>query len=209
LRAFFFGDSLVAGSGDPEGLGWVGRLPTVTPAGEAIAIVNFGVPGETSSEVLARWRTQTEAEDPAPGEARVVFSFGANDTMEEDGSLWVDPGRSRKNLVAALDGAWELRLPVLVVGPAPIEDDAQHKRIIALSDAYAEICAGAKVPFVAVARQLIRQGDWVREAREGDGAHPRAAGYRALCDLVVPHWERWVSSPHRVPPLDPALRPGP
>ena len=203
MRALFFGDSLVAGKGDPEGLGWVGRLPVEAPDGGRVEILNFGVPGETSSQVLARWRAETEPALATAGETVVIFSFGANDATEESGSLLVEPGRSRENLAAALDGAQELELPAMVVGPAPIENDAQYERILALSDAFEAICSESGVPFVPVARGLIAQGDWVREARAGDGAHPRVAGYRAMTRLVQPHWERWITSSDRRPPHPP------
>lgn len=196
MKVLFFGDSLVAGKGDPEGLGWVERVAEATRrVGTEIAVRNFGVPGETSTEICARWQRQTAPEITRSGPCRVVFSFGANDTTEEFGRLRVEPADSRRNLSEALSTAAGLGLPVLVVGPAPVNDGAQHQRILTLSDEFATICGKAKVPFVAVAAGLIAQGDWVRQARDGDGAHPASRGYEVMAGLVLDPWLQWIATP--------------
>ncbi len=202
MRALFFGDSLVAGKGDPEGLGWVGRLDGDRPSGgPAVTAVNFGVPGETSTQILSRWQGQADREIEAGTETVVVFSFGANDTTEEfGGGLRIEAADSVRNLVDALTGAAARDLPAFVVGPAPVNDDAQHRRIERRSDEFAVVCERAGVPFVAVARDLIDQGDWVREARAGDGAHPAAMGYTQMARLIRPHWESWIAAPDHEPP---------
>ncbi|WP_146070196.1 hypothetical protein [Arthrobacter sp. GMC3] len=35
---------------------------------------------------------------------------------------------------------------------------------------------------------------WRQQVLEGDGAHPRAEGYTALCELVAPAWDSWLTS---------------
>lgn len=200
MKVLFFGDSLVAGKGDPEGLGWVERVAAATRrSGTEITVRNFGVPGETSSEICARWRRQAAPELDGGEPCRVVFSFGANDTTEEFGELRVEPDRSRANLSEALSAAAELALPALVVGPAPVHDDAQHRRILDLSDDFAAICGEARVPFIPVAAGLIAQGAWVRQARAGDGAHPAGEGYEAMARLILPAWGQWITLPMASP----------
>jgi len=54
-RYLAFGDSITFGVGDPEGLGYPPRLETLLEErGEAAVVANFGVPGETTAEGLAR-----------------------------------------------------------------------------------------------------------------------------------------------------------
>ncbi|HEX2706061.1 MAG TPA: hypothetical protein VHM65_09905, partial [Candidatus Lustribacter sp.] len=88
----FLGASMTAGYGDPKGLGWVGRvvIRTLHPDLDLTAY-NLGVRGQTSAEVMSRWRAEC-----APrwrGERRLVVSVGAAD-VSEDLSL----ARSRLNL---------------------------------------------------------------------------------------------------------------
>ena len=58
-RVCFIGDSFVQGTGDPTGLGWVGRVVSETKqAGWNITGYNLGVRGETSRDIMARWERE-------------------------------------------------------------------------------------------------------------------------------------------------------
>lgn len=83
--------------------------------------------------------------------------------------------------------------PVLVVGPPAVADDAQNQRIAVLDDHFARVCAEHGVPYVPVAAVLAADPVWTAEVAAGDGAHPGAAGYALLADLVRPHWQRWLA----------------
>lgn len=76
-------------------------------------------------------------------------------------------------------------LPAFVVGIGAVDDEAQNARSRALEAAFAERCAANGVPFAPILDALIADGTWIREAATGDGAHPGAAGYDVLCDLVA------------------------
>jgi acyl-CoA thioesterase I len=186
-RALFFGDSLVAGVGDPTGGGWVARVVAACFAGGAgVTPYNLGVRRETSVEVAARWREEALRRlGPRPWDARVVVSFGANDTTVEDGATREPPEASQAALAKLLDEAAELALPVLVVGPAPLEDAEQNARLASLADAFAALCASRQAQFVAVLEPLLASRVWMDELEAADGAHPGAAGYAALAKLLV------------------------
>jgi acyl-CoA thioesterase-1 len=189
----FFGDSFVAGAGDPQGLGWVGRVAAAAwAAGVPLTAYNLGVRREPSVDVVARWRAEAAPRIVPEADCRVVFSFGANDATLEDRRPRVDPEDGVRALEEALGQAAEAGLPVLVVGPPPANDDAQHERIAALSARFAEACAQRGVPYVEVVGELRRSGPWRAEARAGDGAHPGAGGYAQLADLVAEPFLRWA-----------------
>ncbi len=193
---FYFGDSHTLGSGDPEALGWAGRL-TAAAAGRGIPITgyNLGVGGETSADVVARFGAELRPRLPAPdaGDPRVIFSFGANDTTLEGGAPRCDPERSCGHLTGALDLAADFRLGSFVVGPAAIDDDSQNDRIDRLSDLFRELCAERQVPYVEVSRHLRESNIWRNELRAGDGSHPGAAGYEELARLVLDAgWMDWL-----------------
>ncbi len=59
LRVCVVGDSFVTGVGDPEHLGWVGRLAARTHhAGLPLTAYSLGVRRQTSREVTDRWRAE-------------------------------------------------------------------------------------------------------------------------------------------------------
>jgi lysophospholipase L1-like esterase len=182
----FFGDSLLAGVGDPTGLGWVGRIVARSYAlGVPLTAYNLGVRGDTSPRIAARWRGELEPRLLAEAETRVVLSFGVNDTTVHDAQSTVAADRSQQALRAILDEAAMIGLPALVVGPAPIDDPEQNRRIADLSRSFAEICTARGTPFVDVFELLLDSGVWMAQVSAGDGAHPSAEGYEVLAQLVA------------------------
>ncbi|WP_433757791.1 GDSL-type esterase/lipase family protein [Nocardia sp. CA-135398] len=192
LRVCFIGDSFVAGVGDPHCLGWVGRLAAQTyAAGQPLTTYNLGVRMQTSTEILGRWQAECSPRFPDGCDARLVVSFGVNDTTRIDGRPRVAPEQSAANLSELLTQAAEL--PVLVVAPPPIDDTEQNTRSAALDEYFAEICAAAAVPYARIHQPLRDSAVWMREVRAGDGAHPGAAGYDELAALIRPYWREWLA----------------
>ena len=196
VRVSFFGDSLVAGVGDPTGAGWVGRLVSrAFAAGTPVTAYNLGIRRETSSDVLARWESELAPRRADQADCRVVFSFGANDATCEDGRLRSEPADSVANLDRALAGARQNGLPAFVVGPAPVNDAVQQQRVSALSTAFAGAAARRDVPYVHIADALRASLAYRRQLGAGDGAHPSAAGYALIAELVMPTWLDWLAAP--------------
>jgi acyl-CoA thioesterase-1 len=193
-RVLFIGDSLVAGVGDPAGVGWVGRVVAASfAAGTPVTAYNLGVRGETSVQVASRWRQETRPRLLPAADTRLVVSFGANDTTVEGGQERVAPAGSLGALDGIMDRAGILGLPVLVVGPAPVDDAGQNRRIQTLSVALGETCATQGVPFLSVIESLLASDVWSEQVGSGDGAHPAAAGYDALAQLVLAGgWLDWL-----------------
>jgi len=195
LRVCFVGDSFVAGVGDPEHLGWTGRLCATTErAGLPVTRYVLGVRRQTTAEVAERWAVECRPRlSGGDWEPRLVLSTGVNDTTEVDGVLRLDPDGSVAALAGMLTGAAGAGWPVLVVGPPAVADDAQNQRIADLDERFARTCADHGVPYVPVVATLAANPTWRAEVAAGDGAHPGAAGYAILADLVRPDWERWIS----------------
>ncbi|HEX4345311.1 MAG TPA: GDSL-type esterase/lipase family protein [Solirubrobacteraceae bacterium] len=193
-RILFFGDSFVAGSGDPEGRGWVGRVAATTwAAGMPLLAYVLGVRRETSVQIAERWRAEAAPRLLDGADCRVVLSFGTNDATLERGAPRVAPGVSVATLERVLDEAAQLRLPAFVVGPPPSCDDEQDVRVADLSRSFALVCAVRGVPFAAVTQDLAASAVWRDEAAAGDGVHPGAGGYEALAGLVLGGgWLDWL-----------------
>lgn len=185
-RVLFFGDSLVAGIGDPAGGGWVARIAAACfAAGQPLSVYNLGVRRESTVQVAARWRAEATPRVSSSADCRMVLSFGANDTTIEDGAVRVHPERSCEALSAILDETSSLGLPVLLVGPAPVDDSDQNTRIADLNESFAKVCAGHDVPFIAPFVSLIDSSVWMSELARGDGAHPSSAGYEAITQVLI------------------------
>jgi lysophospholipase L1-like esterase len=195
-RVLFFGESFVAGVGDPAGLGWVGRVVASSfAAGVPLTAYNLGVRGETSLQTAERWPAEADPRTRAPAAYGVVFCVGVNDTTEEDGRVRVERDLSVDALGRMLDGAARRGLSALVVGPAPACEPAQDDRIRALSAAFAHLAAQRKIAFVEVLDALRAHTAWTLEAAGGDGVHPGAGGYAELARLVFAGgWLDWLEA---------------
>lgn len=194
-HVLFFGDSFVAGVGDPQARGWVGRVAQASAeAGLAFTPYVLGVRRETSVQVAARWRAEAGprmSADAARG--GVVFSFGANDAIVQDGSPRVRPDLTLRTLQRVLDEAAAIGTRAFVVGPGPVGQPAPDARIVRLTERMGSVCEARGVPFVAVAEALGASAAWVSEARAGDGTHPAAGGYEELARLVLQGgWLDWL-----------------
>lgn len=120
-----------------------------------------------------------------------MLSFGVNDTTIEAGARRVTAGESVANLAALLSAVAAEGWPVLVVGPPPVTDREHTRRTADLDATFCRVCREAAVPYVHVLEPLRASAARLRDVAGGDGAHPGAAGYSELADLVWPHWWRW------------------
>ncbi|HEY9748497.1 MAG TPA: GDSL-type esterase/lipase family protein [Allocoleopsis sp.] len=189
-RICFVGDSFVNGTADPECLGWTGRVcAAACRKGYNVTYYNLGIRRETSADIRDRWQAEVERRLPETCDRRVVFSFGVNDTTIENGRRRVESSDSVENARQILTQA-QRSLPVLMVGPALVGEAEQNQRICDLSGRLAELCQELGVPFLEIARPLQGSAVWVAEAIANDGAHPRAAGYGELAELVE-NWWAW------------------
>jgi lysophospholipase L1-like esterase len=190
LRISFIGDSLVAGTGDPEFLGWAGRVcRSARGRAHDVTCYNLGIRGNTSADILWRWRREAEARSVAGQDCRLVFSFGVNDTKDVDGRRIVEPEKAIAQARAILTGAeaWE---PVLMIGPPPISDETRNARIGDLSGRLSHLCREIGVPYLDTFGSFYTLAAWLDAVRAGDGVHPTAAGYDAWAQLVE-SWTAW------------------
>ncbi|MGW6337196.1 GDSL-type esterase/lipase family protein [Nocardia rhamnosiphila] len=192
-RICFIGDSFVAGVGDPQALGWTGRLTAhARAAGAAWTTYNLGVRGHTSADIVARWSAECLVRLPAGSDGRVVFSFGVNDTVVAAGRPRVETQSSVTNLSVLLATAQAQKWPVLVVGPPPVDETGHNHRIEELDRRFERTCAEFGVPYAASFRLLAADPVWREQVRAGDGAHPAAEGYAAFAERLLPPWRRWL-----------------
>ncbi|MGQ3016281.1 DUF459 domain-containing protein [Phenylobacterium sp.] len=184
MRILAFGDSYVAGVGDPAHQGWLGRALAGRPE---VTLYNLGVRRYTSADIARRWLAEAQPRLTDLEPCGLVFSFGCNDANAAEGeSARLPPAESLKNAHFLLSEAAQ-RAPVLMVGPPPAWEPGLAARVEGLNEAFKALCARLKVPYIDVLRPLAVSGTWLAEAQAGDGAHPGAAGYQQMAELVAAH----------------------
>ena len=190
LRICFVGDSFVNGIGDPECLGWTGRVcAAAIKGGSALTYYNLGVRRETTADIAHRWLREVSCRLPNECDGRIVFSFGVNDTTWENGKTRVSLSDSIKNACQIL-GIAKQQFPVLIISPSPIADTKQNHKIARLSKELANICQDTDLSYLDVFTSLQKSEVWMSEVAAFDGAHPQALGYGELASLVE-QWEAW------------------
>ena len=197
-RIFFIGDSFTHGTGDPEGLGWIGRVcAQAMTQGKDLTGYNLGVRGDTTYLIQQRWQPEVQCRIAETALVGFVFSFGAND-VNLDG----ETGRPRVCLTDSLIYAQRILRqaeqmgPVLMVESPPIADDAAaNQRLIELNQQIADLCNTLAIPHIPTCTALLNNSVWVEEAIANDGAHPRAEGYKALAKIILgsKQWPQWLA----------------
>jgi acyl-CoA thioesterase I len=193
VRVCFIGDSYVAGAGDPDAHGWVGRATSAAiRQGMPITAYNLGIRGQTGPEVASRIEVETRPRFAPAEDARLVVSFGANDTVERNGHRRASAAESVAALrtIVARSAA-----PVFMIGPPAVDEDRQNDRLDALNAAFAAATADLNVPYLELFDLTERSALWREEIAQGDGYHPGAAGYQLLADHITPPLLTWLAAP--------------
>ncbi len=184
-RICFVGDSFVQGTGDPQCLGWAGRVAAAAcESGYDLSHYNLGIRRDTSSDVLDRWQSECSARLPPNTQNYLLFSFGVNDTVLENGERRVPLEASVASFRRILSEA-RSRSQTAFVGPPPVSEAAQNQRIQELCGHFQLAAHAVGVPYLPVYEALQQDAVWMREAAAGDGSHPSAAGYECLSRLVL------------------------
>lgn len=189
VRVCVFGDSLVAGVGDPKALGWVGRVAARTPSstGVALTVYPLGVRGQLTEEVVVRIPLESSSRFARGDEHGVVLSVGVADTM-----AGLPPAQSAAALEFGLQSTSARRL---VVGPPPVGPAALRERIAELDDTFAVVSGRLGVPYVSTYQALLFRRSW-NEQEFAEDVHPGQAGYGMLASTVLHGgWYEWLEVP--------------
>ena len=194
IRVCVVGDELVAGVGDPRGLGWVGRVAARTPAAGRLTVMPLAVPGETTAGLRARWAAEVSLRTDPAADNRLVIGLGRADLR-----AGISPARSRLNLANILDVAQRRGLETFVVGPPPGGPETPEE-VGELSAAFADVATRRNIPYVETFAPLVSHEQWLADLAAGDGALPGQAGYGLLAWLVLhTGWHQWLGLPSDTP----------
>ena len=180
-----FGDSLTAGYGLDQGLGFAPQLQaTLRRHGIAATVADGGVSGDTTEAGKARLGWTLDGLERKPD--LVILELGANDMLRA-----LDPGLTETNLDAMLSELERRQIPVLLAGmrAAPNLDPAYIARFEALYPALAKRHAAAFYPFFlegAAAQQGMIQPD---------GMHPTFEGVKRIVTGITPEVKKALGRP--------------
>lgn len=189
IRICFVGDSFIQGTGDETALGWTGRLCVdAHRRGSPVTGYNLGICRDISRDILMRWESESRRRLPENCDGRMVVSCGVNDTAFEYGHPRVSHEDSLANVRQILQAA--SRYPLVLVGPPPVNDGVQNRRIDALSRGYSQIAAAAGVSYIGLYKPLAEDEIYMNGLAVSDGAHPDSRGHAKMADIIAasPHW---------------------
>jgi len=201
LRVCFIGDSITNGTGDTGFLGWPGWLCTAeVAAGHDLTDYNLGIRGDTSADLLPRWRAECVARLPASIHCAIVLNIGLNDATEQNGEIRVSLADSVRNLREILSGA-KAMFPTLWVGPSAVDEskqplvadtgerrDKRNGRTADYNLAFKTLAHELDVPYLDMLSKTINDPEW--PALLSDGLHPLPAGHDRMAGHVG-GWNAW------------------
>ena len=171
-----FGDSLTAGYGLDQGLGFAPQLQAMLRRhGIKADVVDGGVSGDTSEAGKARLGWTLDGMQRKPD--LVILELGANDMLRG-----LDPKLTEDNLDAMLTELGRRQIPVLVAGMrgAPNLDPAYIARFEAIYPALARKHRAALYPFFLDG--VVAQP----EMQLPDGMHPTFEGVKRIVTGITP-----------------------
>ena len=188
IRVVILGDELLTASGDPKGLGWLGRVQARLPQGEDVAFFPLAMVGETTTSLLDRWKSEALPRFSPETENYLVLAMGAADVQ-----AGITISRSRLNLASLLDDALREGVKIFVVGPTPTSDPQTDFEIEHLSAGFEDVVRRRQIPYVDCFKPLKEHEGWQQET----GSHPRGlpgqVGYGLIAWLVLNRgWFEWL-----------------
>ncbi|MDE1919193.1 MAG: SGNH/GDSL hydrolase family protein [Patescibacteria group bacterium] len=180
-----WGDSITYGAGDEESLGWVGRLRRRFEKEKYVEVYNFGISGETSSDLLERFSVELKSVRPQ----LILIAIGTNDsifTQGEEQGRKVSLEKYEENLKKLFSLAKQTSKQVFAIG-LTIADDARTQPMPwgTTGDSYKSAILKEYDEVLQTTAQkagvlYIRMWDVLTASDLADGIHPNAAGYEKM-----------------------------
>jgi lysophospholipase L1-like esterase len=189
LRVIVLGDQLVTASGDPKGMGWVGRVQARTPQVDpTIELITLPYPDDTSLTLNKRWLAEVQPRQNQLGRTQVAIALGNHDIR-----AGLSTSRSRLNLATVLDEAMKYGLEPFVIGPVPHKEAALNSDVEQLSWGFEDVCSRRNVPFVDCFHPLLGHDGWNQELQNSPSGLPGQVGYGLIAWLVLNRgWNSWL-----------------
>lgn len=189
VRIIVLGDLLISPSGDPRGLGWLGRVLSRSFSDEqTIEVMALPVPSETTAQLGERWLSEVERRLGGADEVRLVVALGNTDP-----AAGISISRSRLNLATILDEARKRQIESFVIGPVPSRIEDQNPEIEHLAWGFEDVATRRQIPFVDCFKPLVEHEGWRNEMAESSNGIPGQVGHGLIAWLVLNRgWNEWL-----------------
>ncbi|MDI6746375.1 MAG: GDSL-type esterase/lipase family protein [Rhodocyclaceae bacterium] len=162
------GDSVTFGTGAAPGEDYPTQLASIT----GWAILNHGIPGDTSAGLQARVDTVLSETNPA----LVIVEIGGNDFLRRQ-----PEAETKENVRAILKRIRQTGIPVVLVATPKFSPLGAAIGLLPDSPIYAELAEEEQVPVVpAIFARVLAD-----TKLKSDHIHPNAAGYRKLAEGIA------------------------
>lgn len=201
MTYLFFGDSITYGTGDSHG-GWVGRFrkeqdekALASDFEKADLAYNLGVPGDTSTDLVARIENEIRNRIDAGDDVAIIFAIGTNDSqfIIDNDKNKVDSIVFRSNLKYLINIARKFTSNISFVGLMPVDESRVNPTPWAPDRAYRnndikqynqiikDVCGQEKVKFSEFYDSFagLNYCDLLI-----DGIHPNEEGYNRMFKII-------------------------
>jgi lysophospholipase L1-like esterase len=182
-----WGDSITHGSCDSEALGWVGRIRKALPTDDYNHIYNFGVCGDTSTDLLDRFAIEAKAIKPD----HIVFAIGINDSKFPEGldTHKVSLSDYKANLSELILSAKQYTDSIAVISATKVDPDWRSARgsrfmneeIAKFNEVLIALSNENYLKYIDVFETIDTTTDLE------DGLHPNARGYQKMFEAIKPN----------------------
>jgi lysophospholipase L1-like esterase len=207
MTIFCFGDSITYGNWDSQG-GWVGRLRSYLDSKSLSAYkgadlystyytltYNLGIPGDTSSSLLARFEEELLSRFNPDEETVLLFAIGINDSRfyQSLGEFETAFELFQENIWNIWETARKYSQEIAFIGLTPVDEertaplywepDAVYKNeyIERYNEFLREFCDRREIPFIDI---LDRVKNLDIPSLLEDGIHPNGDGYQVMFDII-------------------------
>lgn len=194
-----FGDSIIYGAWDKEG-GWVERLKkfshqkTLAEKRNNLLLYNLGVSGDTTEDLLERFKPETKRRLDEEEENIIIFSIGVNDSqINKKNRLLVPPEKFKENIQKLINLSKEVAQKIIFVGFTPVDESKvdpmpwkpthsyKNECIKEYDNFVKEVCDKNKILFIEIFKEFMKEN--YKNLLE-DGVHPNTEGHQKIFEIV-------------------------
>jgi lysophospholipase L1-like esterase len=189
MNICIFGDSITEGLYDNEKNGWVNRLKEKFGNDE---IFNFGISGDTTDDLLARFNRDTSGKQLNA----VMFAVGINDSiyLPKQKRNYVSFEKFEENLKTLAKKAKQHTKKIIFLGLTPVDESLtmpiswelemhySNDQVRKYNDVIKQFCRDEKIQFIDILDDFLK--DDYRHMLS-NGLHPNAEGYEWIANKVA------------------------